>query len=335
MARTSEAGLVSYCHLTLGTQMALARDISLVKDCGARPHRSPRMFCNLAPAALEAFKDIGVNSYVAKGVILFREPNPAEEAFVPCTGMVKLICTSRAGKSVIPKIAHPGDVLGLSTTISGERHNATAKTVEPTLIKTLRRSELIPFFEGHRESSLHASQSLSLESNKAFLDIKRLAVSGSAAAKIASVLLDCGQRARCQGDEMRFAMTLTHEELGSLAGTSRETVTRTLRRFQDERLIQITGYFRPNFPPKFAWKLFSISQTMPGPSHDFERYGSLPRTGRHRLLTRMFRQLSPHALAATYKPPIERPPFLRVPAPPRLHSFASHITRNGLPGCNT
>jgi CRP/FNR family transcriptional regulator len=40
---------------------------------------------------------------------------------------------------------------------------------------------------------------------------------------------------------MRFTMALTHEDLANLAGTSRETVTRTLGKFQRDKLIRIHG----------------------------------------------------------------------------------------------
>jgi CRP/FNR family transcriptional regulator len=36
-------------------------------------------------------------------------------------------------------------------------------------------------------------------------------------------------------------MALTHEELANLAGTSRETVTRALGKFQKDGLIEIRG----------------------------------------------------------------------------------------------
>lgn len=36
-------------------------------------------------------------------------------------------------------------------------------------------------------------------------------------------------------------MALTHGDLANLAGTSRETVTRTLGKFQREKVIQVHG----------------------------------------------------------------------------------------------
>jgi len=211
-------------------------------NCETCPYRSQRTFCNLAPAALEMYNAIGSYSRVARGTTLFHEGGPCDRVMVLCTGLVKLYCTSKAGRSLILKIAQPGEVLGLSAVISGTRHEATATTLQPTQIKSIPKAQFTALLEMHHEVSLHAGHALSLESNRAFLDIKRLTLSGSAAGRLAGVLLDWG-RGQCRVEsEIQFPMPLTHAELAALAGTSRETVTRTLRRFQDEKLIDIAGH---------------------------------------------------------------------------------------------
>jgi CRP/FNR family transcriptional regulator, cyclic AMP receptor protein len=88
---------------------------------------------------------------------------------------------------------------------------------------------------------MHAARALSDEYRAAFFDVKRLALSVSAAARLASVLLDWGRESSYGKTEMRFTMTLTHEELASLIGSSRETVTRMLGRFRRDKLIEIHG----------------------------------------------------------------------------------------------
>jgi CRP/FNR family cyclic AMP-dependent transcriptional regulator len=206
--------------------------------CSSCEHRTHRMFCNLSETALADFDAIGVQMLLAKGVILFREHDPGDSVLVICSGQVKLSCSSREGRTLILKIAVPGDVLGLGAVISGSRFEVTAETIEPVHVKKIRRSDVIGFFERHGEASMHA---LSEEYKSAFFDARRLALSGSAAGRLASVLLDWGRAASCGKSEMRFTMALTHEDLASLAGTSRETVTRTLSKFKREKLIQIHG----------------------------------------------------------------------------------------------
>jgi CRP/FNR family transcriptional regulator len=199
------------------------------------------MFCNLDGDALAAFETIGVQATLPKGSRLFQEDTPSDGIFVLCTGQVKLFTTSREGKTLILKIALPGDVLGLGAVISGSPYEVTAEVIVPTEVKSIRRDEFLYFLQHHGQASLHAAKSLSEEYKAAFFDARRLALSGSAAGRLARVLLDWGRTAACDKPEMRFTMALTHEELANLVGSSRETVTRMLGRFKREKLIQIRG----------------------------------------------------------------------------------------------
>lgn len=182
-----------------------------------------------------------VESTLARGARLFHEGESSGGVFVVCTGQVKLSCTSKDGKTLILKIAMAGDVLGLGAVISGSPFEVTAETVEPTEVKYIRRTDFLSFIQTHGQASLHAAKALSEEYKAAFFDARRLALSGSAAGKLAAVLLEWGRTACCGKSGMRFTMALTHEELANLIGSSRETATRTLGRFRREKLIQIRG----------------------------------------------------------------------------------------------
>jgi CRP/FNR family cyclic AMP-dependent transcriptional regulator len=210
-------------------------------ECGVCQYRSMRMFCNLSPDALADFDRIGMQTRVPKGTILFQEDDPSNGVIVICSGQAKLSCSSRQGKTLILRIAMAGDVLGLGAVLSESRHEVTAETLEPTLIKQVRSHEFLEFLSKHSEASLHAAKALSEEYKTAFIDARRLALAPSAAGKLASVLLEWGRSSASSRDEMRFTMALTHEELANLAGTSRETVTRVLGKLQREKLIQIHG----------------------------------------------------------------------------------------------
>jgi CRP/FNR family cyclic AMP-dependent transcriptional regulator len=211
-------------------------------DCINCEHRSLRMFCNLDEVALNAYAAMGTETSFAKGTTLFEEGGRSNGVFVICTGQVKLFCTSKEGKTLILKIAMPGDVLGLGAVISGSTYEVTAETLQPTQIKSIPRDDFLSFLEKYGEGSLHAAKALSDDYKAAFFDARRLALSGSAAGRLASVLLDWGKTAAtCGKFEMRFTMALTHEELANMVGSSRETVTRMLSRFKKEQLIQMRG----------------------------------------------------------------------------------------------
>jgi CRP/FNR family transcriptional regulator len=195
------------------------------EDCVNCEHRHLRMFCNLTPEALADYDQIGVMMSHARGAKLFSEGDPARNVFIICYGQVKVSSTSREGKTMILKIAGPGDVMGLSAVLADVPHEVTAEAIEPCQVKTI----------------MHAAQSLSGEYLTVFHDAKRLALSGSAAGRLARLLLDWGRASANGKHELRFTLALTHEEIANMAGTSRETVTRLLNQFRRDQWITIKG----------------------------------------------------------------------------------------------
>jgi CRP/FNR family transcriptional regulator len=75
-----------------------------------------------------------------------------------------------------------------------------------------------------------------------FGDICRLALSATVAGRLANLLLDCLKRCGQAGQTRpRFTLAFTHEEIASMAGTSRETVSRIFKQFQRDKVISIRG----------------------------------------------------------------------------------------------
>jgi CRP/FNR family cyclic AMP-dependent transcriptional regulator len=216
----------------------------LIENCLACEHRENRAFCKLMPDALKKFDEIGIFTQYPQGAVLFVEGQPPKEILVLCTGRVKLSTTSKDGKSLILKIAEPGDVLGLSANLADIPYEVTAETLEPCQTKLIKRQQFLLFLQEYGEASLNAARTMSTDYQATFQDVRSRALSGSAAGRLARLLL---QFAHQHGEtmkgkkEMRFTLTLTHDELAQMAGMSRETVTRLFTQFKKDHLIVITG----------------------------------------------------------------------------------------------
>jgi CRP/FNR family transcriptional regulator len=206
--------------------------------CTFRPARA---FCNLAPLALAGYDSIRTVAKIASGAVLFREFDPATRVFVLCSGYVKLSCSSKDGKLMNVRIASPGDVLGLSAIISGAPYEVSAEAIEPTVAKIVRRADFLTFLARQGEASLHAAQELADQYKSAFDDARRLALSGTVSARLASLLLDWWHAAPCGSGNMQFTMPLNHDDLAAFTATTRETVSRTLSKFQKDKLVAIHG----------------------------------------------------------------------------------------------
>jgi CRP/FNR family transcriptional regulator len=90
---------------------------------------------------------------------------------------------------------------------------------------------------------MRAVQCICQEYRFALQDACRVALTETVAARLGRLLLElAGQIGeQLDGDCFHFPLLLTHEEMASMACTTRETVTRTLGQFRKNGWISIEG----------------------------------------------------------------------------------------------
>ena len=178
----------------------------------------------------------------AANVVLFSEREEAQGVYVVLDGEVRLSMNSTDGKRLSLRIAKKGDILGLSSTLSGNPYEVTAETLYPARIAPITRRDFLNFLARHPEVYQAVTEELSRHVSMAFEQLRTVALSSSAPEKLARLLLewsDSGQTTMECGSKVRFSMT--HEEIGQFIGASRETVTRTLSTFKTRRLVAFQG----------------------------------------------------------------------------------------------
>jgi CRP/FNR family transcriptional regulator, cyclic AMP receptor protein len=213
-----------------------------VDNCLACKLRKGHFFCNLPVAALQAFQKIKFTATYPKGAVLFVEGQSPRGIFVLCQGRVKLSGNSCNGKTLILKIAEPGDVLGLSATVIGRSYELSAETLDPCQLNFAKREDFLRFLSEHNEACLHVAQQLSEEYNTAWREIRTLGLSRTAGEKLAKLLLLWGNgNGEAAHAEPLIRLPLTHEEISQMIGTSRETVTRLLADMKKRQIVRAKG----------------------------------------------------------------------------------------------
>jgi CRP/FNR family transcriptional regulator, cyclic AMP receptor protein len=216
--------------------------LELTRSCETCSLRSSEgFFCNFSQAALKAFDSVNYRTAYPQGAVLFVEQEAPRGVFVLCKGRVKLSMTSSEGKAMILRIVQPGEILGLHATVSGQPYQATAETLEPCQLNFVRREDFLQFLRQHAEASIRAAQQLSANYQTACEQIRSLGLTHSAAQKLAKFLLESSGKGTETKQGFRVRLTMTHEEIGQLIGTSRETVTRTLGEFKTKHLVSQNG----------------------------------------------------------------------------------------------
>lgn len=214
---------------------------SIVANCTGCNRRHHRTFCNFSTEALERLDTISMQLALPGRAMVIKEGQVADSVYLVCDGQLKLYTISREGRVMIVRLARPGDLLGLSAVLDGSEYEVSAETLAPTILKRILRSDFTEFLHTYPEVGRHTSEVLAKEYRDIFQDARRLALSGSASGRVARLLLDWSSALGNGRPELRFTMLLTHEEMAYMAGTSRETVTRLLNRYERGKLIAREG----------------------------------------------------------------------------------------------
>jgi CRP/FNR family transcriptional regulator, cyclic AMP receptor protein len=224
-----------------GCNMKTPYGLRVIEDCIACPVLKDRVFCNLPHAALAGLDAISAAATYPKGAVLFVEGQEPRGVFILCDGRVKLFGASATGKSIIFRIAEAGEIIGLPSTLSGKPYELTAEALEPTQAKFIPRADFLEFLSKHGETALRVAEMLSNIYYATCQEVRYLGLSSSAAEKLARFLLDLKPAKSSGPGPARVTLTLTHEEIANMIGSSRETVSRLFARFKDKHVIEVHG----------------------------------------------------------------------------------------------
>jgi CRP/FNR family cyclic AMP-dependent transcriptional regulator len=234
--------------------MSPAYDFHIIENCLKCPVRQERLFCDLPIDSMKALQEIKATAVYPKGALLCLEGQPPRGVFVLCTGRAKLSTTSAEGKTIILRIAEPGEVLGLTSIIEGTPYEATVETLEPTQANFISQADFVRFINQHSEVGMKVAHQLTHNCKCAYDEIRSLGLSTSVPQKIAKLLLRWAEHPLSlpnkRPNELAIRVTLTQEEIAQFAGTSRETVSRVLGEFKKKGWVRIRGaiWFIANKP---------------------------------------------------------------------------------------
>lgn len=167
-------------------------------------------------------------------VIVF-EDDPGDALYVVGTGQVKVVLVGEDGREVILAVLGPGDFFGELALIDDEPRSAHVIAMDDARLLVLRRDDFHQVLETHPRIALGMLRTLSRRLRRADDQIGSLVLL-DVYGRVARVLLDLAGQST-EGDLVR---RVTHATLAQMIGSSRETVSRTLRELADHGLIEVS-----------------------------------------------------------------------------------------------
>ena len=202
---------------------------------------APKAFCDLPPVVSRELEAVTLTNTYPTGAVLFTEAEAPRGVFAVLRGRVKLSVCASDGRTLILRLAEAGEILGVAAAVSGREYEATAETQEPCEISFIRQSDLLRLMRSHGEFALWVTQQLSQDYSSTCREIRDLMLSDSASERLARLLVGWLNQTAESRHPGQMKLALTHEEIGQMIGTSRETVTRLFAGFKKQHLIQQNG----------------------------------------------------------------------------------------------
>jgi len=172
--------------------------------------------------------------------VLFPEGSEGDALFILREGFVKLLHVSEKGTETILHILREGEMFG-ELILSGLPRPFTAVAITEVCVDILSRDDLREALLEVPDFALGFLALLSRRMGRVERDFARL-LTEWAYHRLARELLhlagDLGEKTPLG---TRISLRLTHEDLANLIGTSRETVTNQLKRFEEMGLLHREG----------------------------------------------------------------------------------------------
>jgi CRP/FNR family transcriptional regulator len=198
-------------------------------------------FCDLSQVVADIVENEALTTSYPTGAVLFAEGQSPRGVFLVRRGRVKLSICGSEGRTLILRIVDAGSPLGIAAVVSGRQYEATAETQEPCEISFLRHSDLLRLMRLHGELALWVTQHISRDYASTCREIRDLMLSDSASEKLARLMVGWLDQNAKSRNPTQVKLALTHEEIGQMIGSSRETVSRLFAGFKKQHLIQQSG----------------------------------------------------------------------------------------------
>lgn len=199
------------------------------------------IFSDLDDETLQKIYKSGATQNFRKNTVILSEEDAGSAMFFIVEGKVKVSRSSGDGKEVILAILNESDFFGEMAILDGMARSATVTAVEDSKLFIIQRAEFLELLRNYPDVSIALLQELSRRLRAATLKIKALSLK-DAEGKVATVLMQIADEVgKIKQGVVEIEDLPYQQELANMAGTSRETISRTLHAFAKKGMIELEG----------------------------------------------------------------------------------------------
>lgn len=182
---------------------------------------------------------IGQTHRFHKSEFIFCAGDATHHVYLLLSGRVKIYQPSSIGKEVILWFCFGGELFGLAEAARGGERVVSAQACDESEILCIRQEQFTEFLLQHPRTALMIVQVLSCRL-RVLGDVVINLVSDDVRTRVLKMLLQLGLRCGTPHERgLLLNLSLTHQEIADMIGTTRQTVTTVLGQLEREAKIKI------------------------------------------------------------------------------------------------
>jgi CRP/FNR family transcriptional regulator len=172
--------------------------------------------------------------YLKRDIIIKQNARVSEIPLV-LSGLVKFSREMRKGKSIILRIAQPGSFLGLSSVFASETYEYSVSALESAIVRFVDIDTFKWLIQNNGAFALEIVRQIGTDN---IFNINRLSslLYKQLPGRVADIILYFSEDIF---NSNTFSIPLTRQELAELAGTTKESLIRTLSEFKHDKIIDM------------------------------------------------------------------------------------------------
>jgi len=203
--------------------------------------RNIPIFTDLSDSDLNRIASKMVSRDYEKGQMILLEESTGETFFIITSGTVKVTRLSDDGREVILALLGESDFFGEMSLLDGEGRSANIVANEDAEVMTLSRRDFLECLETYPKIAISLLEELAVRLRKSDQQIESLSLSDSEQRIGITLIRLAEERGTIKRGDVTVQNLPYQQDIANMAGTSRETVSRTLKLLEDKKLVKRNG----------------------------------------------------------------------------------------------
>jgi len=188
----------------------------------------------------EALDDIllqATEKSVRRGQTVFQKGDEGSYMVAVLSGRIRISATSPEGREVTLNLINPGEVFGDMALLSGNPRSADATALEDSTLMVVERRHFLPFLTSNNELALRVIDVLCKrlrDTSETLGNFAMLDLPGRLARKLLNL---AGEYGKSANGRIRLDIRLSHTDLGRFVGSSRESVNKQMRSWEEAGIV--------------------------------------------------------------------------------------------------